>query len=92
MLWTDMNSERPERVLALRRAATIVGGVAALAQRLNITERQLDYWMRDIGTLPDTVFFDVLDIIIQDAGNRVAELVEPRGRDGKPGHRDTFVQ
>jgi len=60
----------PARTLAITRAAAIVGGLTQLAKRLKIPERQLDYWMRDIGTLPDTVFFDVIDIIIESAGAR----------------------
>ena len=52
------------RAAAIQRAATIMGGLGPLAERLNISERQLDYWMRDIGTPPDTVFFDVIDVII----------------------------
>jgi len=68
-----MEQQRPGRTLAIRRAATIVGGLAELAQRLNISERQLDYWMRDIGTLPDTVFFDVIGIIIESAGARAPD-------------------
>jgi hypothetical protein len=83
---------QPKRAQAIRRAAAILGGVANLAQRLNVPERQLDYWMRDIGTPPDKVFFDVIDIIIQSAGSRDGELVEPGRRDGKARHRDTFVQ
>ena len=63
----------PARTLAITRAATIVGGLAQLAQRLKIPERQLDYWMRDIGTLPDTVFFDIIDIIIESAGARAPD-------------------
>lgn len=63
----------PARTLAIRRAAAIVGGLAELAQRLNLTERQLEYWMRDIGTLPDTVFFDVIGIIIESAGARAPD-------------------
>ncbi|TAK82271.1 MAG: hypothetical protein EPO20_21565 [Betaproteobacteria bacterium] len=58
----------PDRVLALERAAAMVGGHAELAQRLKVPHRQVDYWLREIGTPPDTVFFDVLDIIIQNAG------------------------
>lgn len=46
----------------------MVGGLGALAERLKVPERQLDYWLRDIGTPPDTVFFDVIDIIIERAG------------------------
>jgi hypothetical protein len=52
------------RAQAIQRAAQIVGGLAPLAERLKISERQLDYWVRDIGTPPDTVFFDVIDVII----------------------------
>jgi hypothetical protein len=35
--------------------------------------RQLDYWMRDIGTPPDALFFDVIEIIIERAGKPVPE-------------------
>lgn len=52
------------RAAAIQRAANIIGGLAPLAERLNVPERQLDYWIRDIGTPPDTVFFDVIDVII----------------------------
>ena len=58
----------PDRAAALERAASMLGGRAELAQRLNVSQRQLDYWIREIGTPPDTVFFDVLDIIIENAG------------------------
>ncbi len=58
----------PERAAALERAAAMLGGRAELAQRLNVSQRQLDYWIREIGTPPDTLFFDVLDIIIENAG------------------------
>ena len=68
-----MKSQLPARALAIRRAATIVGGLAQLAERLNVPERQLHYWTRDIGTPPDTVFFDVIDIIIESAGIRTPE-------------------
>jgi hypothetical protein len=63
-----MTTELAARALAIRRAATMMGGLEALAERLQLSERQLDYWMRDIGTPPDTVFFDVIDIIIERAG------------------------
>ena len=46
----------------------MLGSREELAQRLNVSQRQIDYWIREIGTPPDTVFFDVLDIIIQNAG------------------------
>jgi hypothetical protein len=68
-----MKSLHPGRAAAFRRAATMVGGLERLAERLKVSERQLDYWMRDIGTPPDTVFFDVIDIIIESAGTRPSE-------------------
>lgn len=45
-----------------------MGGLGPLAERLKVSERQLDYWMRDIGTPPDTVFFDVIGVIIDSTG------------------------
>ena len=68
-----MKTELAGRALAIRRAATMMGGLDRLAERLGLPERQLDYWMRDIGTPPDTVFFDVIDIIIERAGKRTVE-------------------
>jgi hypothetical protein len=68
-----MDTEIPARALAIGRAAAMVGGLAQLAERLKIPERQLDYWMRDIGTPPDTVFFDVIAIIIEQAGKTPPE-------------------
>jgi hypothetical protein len=73
-----MKTDLAKRAHAIRRAATMMGGLAPLAQRLKLPERQLDYWMRDIGTPPDTVFFDVIDIIIERAGKRAPERVEYR--------------
>ena len=77
--WELMKTEQAARALAIRRAATMMGGLEALAERLNLPERQLAYWMRDIGTPPDTVFFDVIDIIIERAGrpSRGAAPTEP---------------
>ena len=68
MLENTLSSCLPDRASALERAAAMLGGPAELAERLNISPRQLDYWIRQIGTPPDTVFFDVLDIIIENAG------------------------
>jgi hypothetical protein len=68
-----MKNDQAARALAIRRAASMVGGLEALAERLKLSERQLDYWMRDIGTPPDTVFFDVIDIIIERAGKPAPE-------------------
>lgn len=67
-----MRQQIPARADAIERAAAMVGGVPELARRLNVAERQLDYWMREIGTPPDTMFFDVMNVIIENAGERVA--------------------
>jgi len=61
------------RALAIRRAAAMLGGLERLAERLKVPERQLDYWVRDIGTPPDALFFDVIEIIIERAGKPVPE-------------------
>jgi hypothetical protein len=55
------------RAAAIQRAAVIMGGVGPLAERLKVSESQLDYWMRDIGRPPDSVFFDIIDVIIDAA-------------------------
>ncbi len=55
------------RGATIQRAAARVGGLGPLALRLKVEERQLDYWMRDIGHPPDAVYFDVLDVIIDAA-------------------------
>ena len=68
-----MKNDQVARALAIRRAASMMGGLEALAERLKLSARQLDYWMRDIGTPPDTIFFDVIDIIIERAGKSAPE-------------------
>ena len=55
------------RAAAIQRAAVLMGGVGPLAEKLKVSESQLDYWMRDIGSPPDTVYFDVIDVIIDAA-------------------------
>jgi hypothetical protein len=68
-----MDTVLPAREIAIGRAAAMVGGLGPLAQRLKVSERQLDYWMRGIGTPPDRVFFDVIEVIIEYAGKEPAE-------------------
>jgi hypothetical protein len=58
----------PARAATLQRAAALVGGYAELAARLKVSQRQLDYWIEEISTPPHTVFFDAIDIIIENAG------------------------
>lgn len=73
-----MKAQFVARALAIKRAAIMLGGLEKLAERLKLPEKQLHYWMRDIGTPPDTVFLDVIDIIIESAGSRPAESVAYR--------------
>jgi hypothetical protein len=62
-----MGQQLLPRAAAIHRAAAILGGLGPLAQRLNVSELQLGYWMRDMGRPPDTVFFDVIDVSIDAA-------------------------
>jgi hypothetical protein len=55
----------PDHALTLERAAALVGGHAELATRLKVSRWQLDYWIGEISTPPETVFFDAIDIIIE---------------------------
>lgn len=55
------------RAAAIQRAAVLMGGVGPLAEKLKVSESQLDYWMHDIGSPPDTVYFDVIGVIIDSA-------------------------
>jgi hypothetical protein len=55
------------RAAAIQRAAVLMGGVGPLAEKLKVSESQLGYWMHDIGSPPDTVYFDVIDVIIDSA-------------------------
>jgi hypothetical protein len=87
-----MKPQLPKRAHAIRRAVSILGGTKELAERLKVPERQVDYWIQEIVTPPDSVFFDVIDIIIESAGARDGELVEAGRRNGKSRHRDTFFQ
>jgi hypothetical protein len=69
----------PSRAATLERAAALVGGCAELAARLKVSQQQLDYWMVEISTPPHTVFFDAIDIIIENAGTSRADLAHPHG-------------
>jgi hypothetical protein len=66
-----MNQEHthtlPARAATLERAAALVGGYAELAAR-QVSQRELGYWIEKISTPPHTVFFNAIDIIIENAG------------------------
>ena len=50
----------------LRRAAEICGGYNALCVRLGINENRLRYWLDGSARLPEQVFLDVADIVLED--------------------------
>ena len=58
----------PDHAATLKRAADLVGGYPELAVRLKVSQGQLHYWIGEIGTPPHSVFFDAIDIIVENAG------------------------
>jgi len=50
-------------IRTLQRAADIVGGAEALAQRLNVTPSHLSLWLNGIESPHDEVFLRAVDII-----------------------------
>jgi hypothetical protein len=58
----------PDHAGTLKRAAALIGGYPKLAARFKASQRQLDYWIGQIGTPPHTVFLHAIDIIIENAG------------------------
>lgn len=70
----------------LQAAAEIVGGNAALAERLGIGEKILSTFMKDVRPLPDTLLLRAVDIILADRQSRrpagpdaVAKRSQPAG-------------
>lgn len=57
------------RVLA--RAAAVLGGVARLAGRLELTPRQLQDYLTGAEAIPDELFLSAIDIVLE-------ELPDPR--------------
>lgn len=49
---------------ALHRACLIVGGVAALAGRLEVAERDIEQWLRGEVEMPERVFLHAVEIIL----------------------------
>lgn len=53
---------------ALHRACLIVGGLSALAQRLQVDEPGLRGWIEGDARPPEHVFLGCIEIILLDAG------------------------
>ena len=49
----------------LLRAAGILGGMDALAERLQVHPALLAMWLRGTGALPQDVFLKVVDIVLE---------------------------
>jgi hypothetical protein len=52
------------QVRALHRACLIVGGVEALARRLDVAAALLEGWMRGDGEPPELLFREAVEIIL----------------------------
>ena len=74
---------------ALLRAAGILGGVDALAERLQVHPALLGMWMRGTIALSPEVFLQVVDIMLERDINAIVSPLEsapkPPKEDDKPG-------
>ena len=52
------------RVLA--RAAVLLGGVAALGERLELAQRQLTDYLTGAEPIPDEIFLAAIDIVLEE--------------------------
>lgn len=64
------SSVTARRVLA--RAAVLVGGVGFLAERLELTQRQLTDYLTGAEPIPDEIFLAAIDVVLE-------ELPDSRG-------------
>jgi len=71
----------------LLRAAGILGGVDALAERLQVHPALLGMWMRGTMALPADVFLKVVDILLERDVDSILSPPEPAApkEDDKPG-------
>jgi hypothetical protein len=49
---------------ALHRACLILGGVAALAKRLEVSERDIEQWLRGEVEMPERAFLHAVEIVL----------------------------
>jgi hypothetical protein len=67
---------------ALRRAADILGGAAALCDYLQVPAGELRRWLTDEATPPAGIFFRVVDLIVE------AEVASARAPSAPPSGDD----
>jgi hypothetical protein len=60
---------------ALHRASAAIGGLAALAAYLKVSDGHIREWMFDVGSPPNGVFLRVIELILD----------QPAARDGLDG-------
>jgi hypothetical protein len=79
--------DRELRTTVLRRAADIMGGAAALQQRLSVEQHALELWLSGRATVPEWVFVLAVDLVVRDDVARAAQdrRSSPRERDGENG-------
>jgi len=49
----------------LTHAFAIAGGEIALAALMNVTVAQIENWLNGIDDIPDRVFLDAVDVVVQ---------------------------
>jgi len=49
---------------ALHRASATVGGLAALARYLQVSDQHIREWMFDVGAPPNGVFLRVIELLL----------------------------
>lgn len=69
-------------VRLILRAAEIMGGVAPLAQHLEVALSDVQSWARSSVPLPAWVFMKLVDIVADDALREVTQYERPNAGDG----------
>ena len=71
---------------ALARAAAILGGAAALATRLSISQTRLKLYLDDLERLPQAVFLKIVDVLSDDEIANLAKehLVRANSEEARP--------
>ena len=57
---------RELKVRLLARACDIVGGRERLAERLDVEQHALEFWLAGRATPPDRIFMAVVDLVLED--------------------------
>lgn len=54
----------------LARATALLGGVSALGERLELTQRQLTAYLTGAEPIPDELFLSAIDIVLEELPGR----------------------